>query len=75
MFDLAVNGGGYLTVNYRKEGYMPVQRQVNAPWNDFAWLADVILLPFDNQVRDTAVTDIPLTALLIYPILVGVHPG
>ena len=26
-------------------------------------------------VRDTAVTDIPLTALLIYPILVGVHPG
>jgi len=28
MFDLAVNGGGYLTVNYRKTGYLPAQRQV-----------------------------------------------
>jgi RHS repeat-associated protein len=50
MFDMAVNGGGYLTVNYRKEGYMPVQRQVDTPWNDFAWLSDVVMLPFDNQV-------------------------
>lgn len=50
MFDMAVNGGGVLTVNYRKDGYMRVQRQVNATWNDFAWLSDVVMLPFDNQV-------------------------
>jgi RHS repeat-associated protein len=50
MFDLAVNGGAILTVNYRKDGYMPVQRQVTTPWNDFAWLTGVVMLPFDNQV-------------------------
>ena len=33
MLDMAVNGGGYLTVTYAKAGYLPVQRQVNVPWN------------------------------------------
>ena len=28
MFDLAVNGGGLLIVNYAKPGFLPVQRQV-----------------------------------------------
>ena len=27
MFDMAVNGGGYLTVSYAKDGYAPAQRQ------------------------------------------------
>ena len=31
MFDLAVNGGGLTTVKYAKEGFLPVQRQVDAP--------------------------------------------
>ena len=35
VFDLAVNGGGYLTVKYEKEGYLSAQRQVNAPWQDY----------------------------------------
>jgi hypothetical protein len=34
MFDLAVNGGGYLTVKYQKDGYLNAQRQVNVPWQD-----------------------------------------
>ncbi len=50
MFDLAVNGGGLTTVKYAKEGYLPVQRQVDAPWQDFAWLPDVVLIPVDSQV-------------------------
>jgi RHS repeat-associated protein len=57
MFDLAVNGGGLLTVRYEKEGHMPVQRQVQAPWRDYAWLPEVVLLPYDAQV-----TAIDLTA-------------
>lgn len=46
-FDMAVNGGGALTVNYQKEGYLSVQRQIETPWNDYALLPDVVLIPFD----------------------------
>lgn len=47
MFDMAVNGGGLLTVSYAKEGYFPAQRQVNAPWQDYAWLPAVALIQTD----------------------------
>ncbi|MBI2877240.1 MAG: hypothetical protein HYY20_10190 [Candidatus Tectomicrobia bacterium] len=57
IFDLAVNGGGLLTVRYTQEGYLPVQRQVQVPWQDYAWLPEVVLLPYDPQV-----TAIDLTA-------------
>lgn len=50
MFDMAVNGGGLLTVNYQKEGYLSAQRQVDAPWEDYAWLPDVVMIPVDAQV-------------------------
>ena len=50
MFDLAVNGGGYLTLNYQRSGYLPAQRQVNVPWQDFVVLDDAILIPKDAKV-------------------------
>jgi RHS repeat-associated protein len=50
MFDLAVNGGGLLTLSYAKDGYLSAQRQVQAPWQDYAWLPDVALVPLDSQV-------------------------
>ncbi|HEY6873326.1 MAG TPA: RHS repeat-associated core domain-containing protein [Geobacteraceae bacterium] len=63
MFDMAVNGGGILTVNYNKTGYMSTQRQVNAPWNDYALLPDVVMLPFDPQVSTINLTsDAPIQA-------------
>ncbi|MBX3001211.1 MAG: hypothetical protein KF893_21995 [Caldilineaceae bacterium] len=49
-FDIAVNGGGQLTVRYAMDGFLPVQRAVNAPWRDYAWLPEVILLPYDSAV-------------------------
>jgi RHS repeat-associated protein len=57
MFDLAVNGGGVLTVDYRKDGYIAAQRPISAPWRDYAWLPDVVLIAYD-----TAVTTIDLAA-------------
>jgi hypothetical protein len=57
MFDMAVNGGGLLTVNYEKEGYLPSQRQVQTPWQDYAWLPDVVMIQID-----TAVTTIDLSS-------------
>ena len=50
MFDLAVNGGGPLTVTYRKDGYLLAQRQVQVPWQDFVTAPDVMLVPLDPQV-------------------------
>lgn len=49
-FDLAVNGGGLLTVNYTKSGYLPVQRPANALWQDYIVLDDVVMIPLDPQV-------------------------
>ncbi|MBK8753245.1 MAG: hypothetical protein IPL99_17140 [Candidatus Competibacteraceae bacterium] len=56
MFDLAVNGGGLLTVNYQRAGYLPAQRQVNAPWQDFTSAPDVVLLTADPQVNTINLT-------------------
>jgi RHS repeat-associated protein len=50
LFDIAVNGGGPVTVEYRKSGYLPVQRTLNAPWQDYAWSPDVVMIPLDSQV-------------------------
>ena len=50
MFDMAVNGGGVLTIRYEKEHYLPVQRPVQAPWRDYAWLPDVVMIAYDDQV-------------------------
>jgi RHS repeat-associated protein len=43
-FDLAVNGGGALVLAYQKEGFFPAQRGVDAPWRDFAWMEEVVLV-------------------------------
>jgi len=52
-YDLAVNGGGTLTVDYRKTGYLSAQRQVDAPWQDYVPVGDVVLIG-----RDAAATAI-----------------
>jgi hypothetical protein len=57
MFDLAVNGGGLLTVSYEHAGFLPVHRTVEAPWRDFAVVPDVAMVPLDSNV-----TTIDLTA-------------
>ncbi|MEO8132496.1 MAG: RHS repeat-associated core domain-containing protein, partial [Betaproteobacteria bacterium] len=56
-FDLAVNGGSALTVNYQKTGFLPVQRQLYVPWQDFTAVPDVVMIPLD-----AAVTPINLNA-------------
>lgn len=54
--DIVVNGGGLLTINYEKEGYLPVQRQIDVPWNDYSWLPDVVMIPLDEQVTTIDLT-------------------
>ncbi len=54
MFDMAVNGGGLLTVNYQKDGYLPAQRQVQTPWRDYVRADDVVLVPYDTFISAVA---------------------
>lgn len=51
MFDIAVNGGELLTLNYEKETYLPIQRQFSAPWPDYAWLGTI---PETTRLQDIA---------------------
>lgn len=56
-FDLAVNGGGYLTLNYQRAGYLPAQRQVNVPWQDFVVVEEVVLITKDAKVTALNLTN------------------
>ncbi|MGQ0801048.1 MAG: hypothetical protein ACT4NL_13175, partial [Pseudomarimonas sp.] len=50
MFDIVVNGGAEVVLDYRKPGYLPAQRSVVAPWRDWEWVPDATLVPIDPVV-------------------------
>jgi len=47
-YDMAVNGGGYLTINFEKEGRLNAQRTIKVPWQDFRAVEDVALVAIDS---------------------------
>jgi RHS repeat-associated protein len=49
-YDLAVNGGGSLVLDFSKGGYLPAQRAVAVPWQDYTAVDDVVLLQPDPVV-------------------------
>jgi RHS repeat-associated protein len=48
-FDLVVNGAR-LDLVYSKTGFLPVQRQLDAPWQDYLTADEVVMTPLDNKV-------------------------
>ncbi|WP_353572692.1 RHS repeat-associated core domain-containing protein [Candidatus Albibeggiatoa sp. nov. BB20] len=56
-FNMAVNGGNTLTVNYQKNGYLPVQRTIKPARLEYAIVDDIAMTPLDSIV-----TKIDLTA-------------
>lgn len=65
-FDLVVNGGESLIIQYQKIGYLSSQRQLDVPVQDYAWLDSVNLAPYDDQV-----TTIDLTSQEDYQVAQG----
>ena len=57
MYDMAVNGGGLLTLNFQKAAFVTSQRQANAPWQDFALIDDVVLIQLDSKVTAIDLTN------------------
>ncbi len=49
-FDLTVNGGHHLTVQYKREGYLPLYRQVDVPWQDYVYCKDAVMTALDPTV-------------------------
>lgn len=49
-FDFVANGGGRVVLEYRKSGYLPAQRQTDAPWNDYVVMPDAALVALDPHV-------------------------
>ena len=56
-FDLVANGGGMFTVNYEKDGYLPVQRDIGTSWQSYGWLPDIVMIPLDPNVTEIDLTD------------------
>ena len=53
-FDMAVNGGGVLTVELQKPSLLPAQRQIPVPWQQYTVLPDVVLIQLDAAVTSVA---------------------
>lgn len=54
VFDMVVNGGGKLTINYQKRGYLPVQRAIQAAWQNYAVAPDVVMIKLDSLATPVA---------------------
>lgn len=56
-YDLVVNGGGYVTLEYDGSELIDAQRTVDVPWQDYTFIEDVAL-----ALPDTRVTVVQLPA-------------
>jgi RHS repeat-associated protein len=56
-FDLALNGGGSVVVQFNKSGLLSAQRRIDIAWNQHVVLPELVLIPLDN-----AVTEVNLSA-------------
>lgn len=54
-YDLAVNGGTTIMLYFRKDGYLPSQRQAVVPVRDFTPIDDLMMVTLDPNV-----TEVPL---------------
>lgn len=63
MFDLVVNGGGPLVVEYRANGYLPAQRHVEVAWQSWTHAPDVALIPLDPNATEVRLDTLTVPAV------------
>jgi RHS repeat-associated protein len=56
-YDLAVNGGQALRVHVALAGYLPAERTVQTPWQDYAKADDVMLVQLDSNDAGISFTE------------------
>ncbi len=59
-YDIAVNGGGALTLVFEREGFISGQRLVQVPYQDSVPVDTIVLVPYDQRatIIDTSGPDI-----------------
>ena len=57
VFDMAVNGGDYLTVRFEKDGYLPVERELDVGVRDYEVAPDIVMTPLDPAVTTIDLDD------------------
>ena len=60
-YDLALNGGSALTLAFHKTGLLDAQRTLNAVWQEFAQVDDLVMIPQDQLVTLVDMTNITST--------------
>jgi RHS repeat-associated protein len=50
-YDLVVNGGAPLTLNFEKSGFITVQRRADVPWQRYVGVDDVVMTPYDASTN------------------------
>ena len=56
-YDIAVNGGSFLVFDYRRYGYLPVQRTVDVPWQEGVEVPDIFFLQSDTNLAVVDLTN------------------
>ena len=56
-FDIAVNGGGSVTLAFEREGYVPSQRQLEVPTQEFERVEEIVMVPYEDRVSGVDLTD------------------
>lgn len=51
-YDLAINGGDWISIEVRLEGYIPAQRTLETQWQTFNAVDDVRLVAYDTEVTE-----------------------
>lgn len=49
-YEIALNGGGQVTVEISKDGYLTLQRTLEASWQQFTGVDSVVMTPLDTAV-------------------------
>ncbi|WP_084284650.1 NHL domain-containing protein [Solirubrobacter soli] len=49
-FDIAVNGGGSVTLSFARAGYIPSQRRLDVPTQDYDIVDPVVIVPYEDKV-------------------------
>jgi len=65
-FDMAVNGGGQLTFDFKLKGFLEAQRSLSVPWNQWAAVPTVTLI-----TADPVVSPIDLSSSTIFQVAKG----
>jgi RHS repeat-associated protein len=58
-FDMVINGGGAVTFEYRKVGFLSVDRTANISWNGSQVLDDVTMIEVDDEATEVELSAVP----------------